>query len=152
MHPTQNNKWKSNFTHWFPIIYFYTPSKELFIKNQFLFFSRLNLYIVHTLLFAQIHTTTTNTKNNIKAKNMDDSFEDFGEVVRTRTASQTCWHMHKQISKSSQTFSECVFDAFTKGKSSRTVKKNWLVVWGTMLVANTITWLELKCDEDMATN
>ena len=34
---------------------------EAFMKNQFLFFSRLNLYTVHTLFLLQIYRTTTTT-------------------------------------------------------------------------------------------
>ena len=41
---------------------------EAFMKNQFLFFSRLNLYTVHTLFLLQIYRTTTTTTTTTTTK------------------------------------------------------------------------------------
>ena len=106
---------------------------EAFMKNQFLFFSRLNLYTVHTLFLLQIYRTTTTTTTTTKQQRTTAKqgtwmtvLRTLLEVLRKIIAGHTYWHMHKQISKSSkivQLFSKCILDAFTKDKSSRTVKE-----------------------------
>ena len=91
---------------------------------SFSFYLRLNFY-TYSFIRLDIYNNRK-TKNNNKTKNMDDSFDDFlwsteNDIRRLYLLKYAQADIQKFPNCS--TFSECILNPFTKGKSRRTVKE-----------------------------